>query len=467
MRNVFRAFACLLLALAVVPPAAAAELPAAAREAIDHKVAEVLKATGAPSASLAVVKDGAIVYAKAYGAARLGPPPLAAAPTMRYSIGSISKQFTATAILLLAEEGRVSLDDRVVRWLPSLTRAKDVTVRELLSMTSGYQDFWPQDYVMPPMRKAVTAEAILDGWAKKPLDFEPGTKWQYSNTNYVAAGVIAEKVAGQPLLDFLRARVFGPLGMASVTDTDAAPLGASDPAGYVRYAVGPARPAPKEGPGWMFAAGELAMTATDLATWDISLLRGTVLSPASMRELTRDVRLASGAATRYGLGMNVAIVDGRRVLSHGGEVSGFTAANEVYPDDAAAVCVLVNLDATGASSMIAKKVREVLFSSAGDGREEATAQAKAIFEGLRKGKIDRALFTDDANAYFDAQALRDFESSLGPLGAPTSFTQTQQGLRGGMTRRRFRIEAGKRKLDLTTFTTPEGKLEQYMVAAAE
>jgi hypothetical protein len=165
--------------------------------------------------------------------------------------------------------------------------------------------------------------------------------------------------------------------------------------------------------------------------------------------------------------MNVAVVDERRVLSHGGEVSGFTATNEVYPDDAAAVCVLVNLDATGASSTIAKKVREVLFSSAGDGREEATAQAKAIFEGLQKGKIDRALFTDSANAYFDAEAMRDFESSLGPLGTPTSFTQTAQGLRGGMTRRRFRIEAGKRKLDLTTFTTPEGKLEQYMVAAAE
>ena len=275
MRIALRALACLLLALAVAAPLEAAELPAAARETIDRKVADVLKETGAPSASLAVVRDGAIVYAKAYGTARLGPPPLAAASAMRYSIGSISKQFTAAALLLLAEEGRVSLDDRVVRWLPALTRAKDVTVRELLSMTSGYQDFWPQDYVMPPMRKAVTAEAILDGWARKPLDFEPGTKWQYSNTNYVAAGVIFEKASGRPLLEFLRDRVFGPLGMASVTDTDAAPLGPSDPAGYVRYALGPARPAPKEGPGWMFAAGELAMTATDLATWDVSVLKGT------------------------------------------------------------------------------------------------------------------------------------------------------------------------------------------------
>lgn len=467
MRTVLRVPAFLALSLVLAEaPLVAAELDAGARAEIDRNVTAVLEETGAPGASIAVVKDGAIVYAKAYGAARLGSPARAAAPDMRYSIGSISKQFTAAAILLLAEEGKVSLDDRVVRWLPSLTRAKDVTVRELLSMTSGYQDFWPQDYVMPPMLRPVTAEAILDGWAKKPLDFEPGTKWQYSNTNYVAAGVIVEKAAGRPLLDFLKARVFEPLGMASVTDTDAAPLGPGDPQGYVRYALGPPRPAPKEGKGWMFAAGELAMTASDLARWDLSLIGRTVLAPASYRELESEVRLASGAGTRYGLGMSVAIVDGRRVLSHGGEVSGFTATNEVYPDDAAAVCALVNLDATDASSRIVRKVREALFSSAGDGREEATAQAKRIFEGLQAGRIDRGLFTANANAYFDSQALADFASSLRPLGAPKSFTQTQQGLRGGMTRRRFRVSFEKKTLEVT-YAMPGGALEQYMVAAAE
>ncbi len=307
----------------------------------------------------------------------------------------------------------------------------------------------------------------MELWACKPLDFEPGTKWQYSNTNYVAAGVVVEKASGMPLLDFLRARVFGPLGMASVMDADAAPLGGGDPQGYVRYAAGPPRPAPAVGAGWMFAAGELAMTASDLAAWDVALAKGTVLGPAATREMTRDVLLASGAGTRYGLGVNVAVVDGRRVVSHGGEVSGFTAANEVYPDDGAAVCALVNLDATGAAPAIVRKIRDVLFSAAGDGREEATAQAKKIFEGLQKGTIDRSLFTANANAYFDATALADFAGSLGPLGTPRKFEQTQQGLRGGMTRRRYRITFEKRNFDLTTFTEPDGKLEQYLVAVAE
>src|SRR5213075_3328099 len=137
-------------------------------------------------------------------------PKTPATPAMRYSVGSISKQFTAAALLMLAEEGKLSLDDKVVRWLPELTRANEVTIRELLSRTSGYQDFWPQDYVMPNMLHPVTAQKILDTWAKKPLDFEPGTKWQYSNTNFVIAGVIIEKASGKPLFDFLQEKIFTP-----------------------------------------------------------------------------------------------------------------------------------------------------------------------------------------------------------------------------------------------------------------
>src|SRR5436309_12700434 len=166
----------LALLLLVAAPLAAQDL---ARD-VDKAVADVLAKTGAPSASIAVVKDGKIAYVHAYGSARLDPP-MAATPEMRYSIGSVSKQFTATAVLMLAEEGKLSLDDRVVRWLPELTRAQDVTIRQLLSMTSGYQDFWPQDYVMPGMLEPATPRQIAETWARKPLDFEPGTKWQYSN----------------------------------------------------------------------------------------------------------------------------------------------------------------------------------------------------------------------------------------------------------------------------------------------
>ena len=114
------------------------------------------------------------------------------------SIGSISKQFTAAAILLLAEQGKVSLDDPVSKFVPNLTRGDKVTIRQLLSHTSGYQDYWPQDYVPPFMLQPVTADKILDLWARKALDFDPGTQWQYSNTNFVIAGLIVEKASGEP-----------------------------------------------------------------------------------------------------------------------------------------------------------------------------------------------------------------------------------------------------------------------------
>ena len=163
---------------ATLPVGAQSALEAGIAARVDDAVQSVLARSGAPSASIAIVQGGSITYAKAFGAARVGTPPMAATPTMRYSIGSISKQFTSVALLLLAEEGRLSLDDRVSKWFPELTRAGDITIRQLLSMTSGYQDYWPQDYVMPDMLKDVTPAGIMRGWAQKPLDFEPGTRWQ-------------------------------------------------------------------------------------------------------------------------------------------------------------------------------------------------------------------------------------------------------------------------------------------------
>ncbi|MDP9362017.1 MAG: beta-lactamase family protein [Acidobacteriota bacterium] len=464
--RIVKTFSAFFAAFVLATALPAQELPAEMRASIDKTATDILAKTGTPSASVAVVRDGKIVYTHAYGIANLETK-TPASPQMRYSIGSISKQFTAAVLLMLAEEGKLSLDDKVIRWLPELTRAGDVTIRQILSMTSGYQDFWPQDYVMPMMLQPVTAPEIVTGWAKKPLDFEPGAKWQYSNTNYVIAGMIAEKVAGMPLIDFLSKHVFMPLHMTSVTNTDIGPLGADDPMRYLRYALGPLRPAPKEGRGWMFAAGELAMTAHDLALWDISMIDQTILKPESYRALETEVEMSNGVGTHYGLGVSVGMNEGRRVLSHGGEVSGFTARNEVYPDDRVAIAVLTNMDATGASEQIASSIARTLFASTDPATPKTTEQMRKIFDELQHGRIDRSLFTSNASAYFDEQAVKDFAASLAPLGTPQEFVQSAQSLRGGMTLRRYRIKFPNKTLRLTTFIMPDGKIEQYQIAAAE
>jgi D-alanyl-D-alanine carboxypeptidase len=445
---------------------AQADLSPELKEKIDKLATDTLMHSSVPSASIAVVRDGKIVYLKAYGSARLEPQ-TPATPNMRYSIGSISKQFTAAAMLLLQEQGKLSLDDKVGKFIPDLTRANEVTIRQLLSHTSGYQDYWPQDYVMPMMLQPVTSAKILDMWARKPLDFDPGTKWQYSNTNYVIAGVIIEKVSGKPLLQFMKEKIFAPLGMASVANIDEKKLGDTDPVGYMRYALGPLRVAPKEGPGWLFAAGELAMTAEDLAKWNISIMDQKLLRPASYRELEREAQLNNGLGTRYGLGVSLATEAGHRAVSHGGEVSGFVSESIVFPDERVSVVALTNQDASSAAGDIAHGVVPFLFEQNDPATPAKLEQAKKIFDGLQHGTIDRSLFSDNANAYFSEQALKDFATGLAPLGTPKGFVQVRQGLRGGMTLRVYLVRFDKQTLRAWTYELPNGKLEQYQIAVQE
>ena len=166
---------------------------------------------------------------------------------MAYPIGSISKQFTASAILLLAEEGKLSLDDTVSKFFPELTRATEVTIRELLSHTSGYEDYAPQDYTIPLWTKAGDPLDLVHLWAEKPLDFDPGTQWQYSNTNFVLAALIVQKASGMPFAKFLSTRVLAPAGIKDVLNlnTDQARV---QPTGYMRNALAPLAPRDARGP---------------------------------------------------------------------------------------------------------------------------------------------------------------------------------------------------------------------------
>jgi CubicO group peptidase (beta-lactamase class C family) len=486
----------LAASLLCAPLAQSQQLSADVREQVDVAAKAAVAKSGVPSASLAIVKDGAIAYTQAYGNAKLEPP-TPARPDMRYSIGSISKQFTAVAILMLQDEGKLSVDDKIGKWLPDLTRANDITIREVLSHTSGYQDFWPEDYVMTTMMQPATPQHILDVWAKKPLDFEPGTQWQYSNTNYVIAGRIVEIVTKQDLFAFLQKRVFTPLKMESVMNQDFQRLADTDAEGYYRHALGPLRPAPKEGFGWMFAAGELAMTAHDLAVWDIALMNNDarVLSAKGWHDLEEEVKLKDGKGTNYALGVQVAVMRGQRAIYHSGEVSGFVAMNIVFPDLHGAICVLTNLDASGGAGAVARDAARIVFSQlkppaapaaaaapapaaappaakpaepAPDAKTAATTeQARQVFVALQSGKIDRTLFTQLTNDYFTQQALDDYATSLRPLGAPTSFTELASELRGGMTFHVYKVEfAGGKSVTVTTYIEPDGKIEQYLVDPA-
>jgi D-alanyl-D-alanine carboxypeptidase len=453
-------------ALVMLRPANAAEqaLTAEQRVVVDAAVNAALVRTGVPSASVALVRGGAVVHAEAYGWAQLEPKREADA-NMRYAIGSVSKQFTATALLMLQEQGALSVDDAAGKYLQGLGPAEGVTIRSLLSHTSGVRDYWPQDYARPEMLTLVNPRDIVARWADQPLDFPTGTAQRYSNTGYTVAGLIAEEAAREPLFQFLRARIFTPLGMASAYDFDAAPLPPGDATGYTRYALAVPRRAAKEGRGWLFAAGGLAMTAADLARWDIALIDHRLLSPASYRDLTTEVLLANGAGTGYALGLGVTLQSGRRVLEHVGEVGGFTAANVIYPDDGAAVVVLTNEDGANAAEEIADTLGKLMFVEDSPADATAAAAARRMFMGLQQGRIDPTLLTDNARSYFKPPALADFRASLGPLGSPAPFMLLRTSLRGGLITRAYDTTCGHRKLRVIERSEPGGLVEQFTVNA--
>jgi len=450
----------------VATSAAAQQLPPAQVAAIDQLVAKTLAETGVPSAEIAVVRNGKLVLNKAYGKANEGLP---ANPTLPYQIASNSKQFTAMALMLLEDEGKLKLDDHVSKYIPGISGGDRITLRQLLSHTSGLQDFWPQDYSFEDMESATTPQHIVDKWAKKPLDFEPGTRWQYSNTGYVVAGMIAEKVSGQSLLTYLRRKIFDPLRMKSVLDQDDTNTPAF-PAGYKRNALGPVRVARQPGRGWLYAAGELSMNAADLAKWDIARMNRALIPASDWIEQEKAVIRADGRTNGYGLGVFNVYGRERHIINHGGEAVGFLTQNTIYPDTRDAIIVFTNADFSGATGTLTQGIEKIVLNSpepALSGEGDRLAEARTVYDALVGGTIDRSKFTQNLNYYFDQTVLGDFKSSLGSLGAPTSIEPGgPPRLRGGFVNRNFTIHyAGHPDLTLVTYAEPgaSGRWEQFLI----
>ena len=431
--------------------------------AVDAAANQTLRLTGVPAASVAIVQNDKVTYTQAYGLARITPP-LPAKPGMVFAIGSISKQFTVAGIMFLVQEGKLSLDDKVAKYLPQLTQANDITVRELLSHTAGYQDFWPEDYSPVAFRKPTTPLAIAEKWGEKKLDFPPGTAWQYSNTGFCIAALIAEKAAGEPFFQLLQQRIFTPLHMTSVVDYNAFGIPPGGPTGYERYAFSPPRPAPLDRPGWSFGSGELGMTAHDLALWDISLIKRSLLAPASYDAMEAETKLNNGKGTGYGLGIDVGTKGGHRFFEHSGEETGFVSENIVYPDDHEAVVVLTNQDASRAARVIAEQISRIEFNinPAAPGDKHA-ALILAMLDDLSHGHVDMARLNANAQSYFNPAVVKDYENSLAPLGTPLAVHERVHEDRGGMVFRAWNVSYPARDVTITTYELPDGRLGQFLI----
>jgi CubicO group peptidase (beta-lactamase class C family) len=466
-----RSLVCIVLTLACAAPAMAQLTPETVRQ-VDAIANLVLADTAEPSVSLAIVRDGKVAYAQAYGLARLEPR-LPATPQMRYKIGSNSKEFLGAAVLLLAEEGKLSLDDKVARYFPQLTGARDITLRQLLSHTAGYSDYYPLDYVAPFMAIDTTPQAIMAKWGRQPLNFTPDQRWEYSNTNYVIAAQMAEQASGQSLTEIVRSRITDKLGMRSAIDINSSAWSDADPLGYQRYASGPLRPAIPEGRNWAYAAGQLAMSASDLALWDIALLQGKLLKPTSQSQLLAEARLSDGSGTGYALGLMVdRSPEGHTRWHHSGGMSGFISFNRMYPDDGLALVVLTNGPGQAAGKTV-DQLEKILLAlpkpaaavpAAPASTSIASLEAvRTLFAQLQAGQPDRKLMSSDLNSYFTDTAVADFAASLQPLGPLQQLSESRSEERGGMVSRGYRATAGGKQVRINTYFRPDGLLDQFLV----
>jgi CubicO group peptidase (beta-lactamase class C family) len=274
---------------------------------LDGYLASQLSAKPFVGISVAVVQNGKITFCKGYGYASKETNKLVDTDT-RFAVASITKEFTAACILLLAEDGKLSIHDPVAKYVSDLTRAQDVQVLDLMNMVSGYRDFYPLDFLTREMTRPTTPDAVINEYAKQPLDFEPGARWSYSNTNYSILGRMIEKVSGKSYEDFLQERILQPLGMTH-TGFEPDPARTGTAQGYTSFGVFDPEPAPREPPGWMFSAGGLYSTPSDLVTWDLALMNGKVLKSELYRIMTTSRLLNNAVATGYGCGLGVKEVD--------------------------------------------------------------------------------------------------------------------------------------------------------------
>jgi CubicO group peptidase (beta-lactamase class C family) len=320
-----------------------------------------------------VAQDGKVLLDKGYGFANLEWQ-VPNTPTTKFRLGSITKQFTAASILLLEERGKLKVEDPVKKYMPDAPAAWDkVTIFHVLTHTSGIPSFTSFPEFRSKEAQAMTPQQLVDWFRDKPLEFEPGTKWNYSNSGYVLLGYLIEKISGQSYIDFLQQNIFTPLGMKDSGYDSNSTVIAHRAAGYAPGKDGP------ENAGFVhmsipFSAGALYSTTEDLLRWEQGLFGGKVLKPESLAKMTTPFK------QDYAFGLAVFTRNGHKVITHDGGIEGFNTSLAYYPDDKLVVAVLANLNGqapgqlTGRLAQVVHGEKVVLDAE----RKEITVSPKVL-----------------------------------------------------------------------------------------
>lgn len=413
-----------------------------------------------PGVSLAVVKDGKPIIVKGFGSANVEHQ-VPVKPETVFQSGSVGKQFTAMAVMMLVEEGKIGLDEKISKYLGEVPEGwANVTVRHLLTHTGGLTDY-PQDF---DFRKDYTEDELLKRAKEVPTAFAPGEKWDYSNLGFVTLGIIIHKVSGKFYGDFLKERVFGPLGMTTARIISEADIVPNRAAGY-RLRNGELKNQEWVSPSLNTTAdGALYLTALDMIRWDEALTNGKLISKASYDAMWSPVKLNDGRTHPYGFGWGVRSVNGKRVIEHGGAWQGFKAHIARFPDSKLTVIVFANLAqanqsrlANGVAAIIDPELKPKPIT---DADPALTAGTKELLQAVLDGKADMNRFTPEMQKAI-AQSndrLAAFVKTLGPI---QRFELMERDVSGDVTHYRYRVEYSAMSLYLAMAVNQDGKISGF------
>lgn len=363
LRSHVPAALALLASSLAVAPVASQRTPAASSEIarrLDSAAVAWLATGGSPSVSIAVLRRTDTLLLRAYGIANLEWD-VPATPATVYRVGSVTKQFTAALVMQLVDSGRVRLDDSIGAPLPSLpARWRPVTVRQLLNHTSGIPSYTGSPIGRRRLVEDLPPDSIVLATAGDTLDFAPGTRWSYDNTGYLLLGMLLEKVTGKPYETLLEERLFRPAGLVETRYCHTDPVLKRRAAGYYRTTDGVFHNAPWLSMTQPFSAGAICSTARDLARWNRALHGGRVVSAAAYRAMTTPEGGALRAPVRYGYGLIADTLAGTPIVTHGGAIHGFMAANAWFPAESLSVTVLANANNVVPDALMRTLARIVL-----------------------------------------------------------------------------------------------------------
>jgi len=454
--------------------------PAIQSQSVDDYLAQEMKAQHIPGLALGVYRNGEIVKAQGYGLANveLNVP---VKPETIFQSGSVGKQFAATAVMMLVEEGKVGLDDAITKYFPGAPDTwNNIKVRNLLSHTSGLAEYESDERTGPSgpfyLRLDFTEDELLKKAEALPFDFQPGEKWSYRNTNYLLLGFLIRKVTGEFYGDYLHERIFKPLGMNATRIISEADIIPNRAAGY-QLVKGELKNQDWVSPTFNSTAdGALYFTVLDLAKWDAALYTEKLVKKSSLDQMWTVAKLNDGKPNKsnYGFAWTIDQMNGHRVIEHGGAWQGFTTYIARYVDDKLTVVVLTNLDSANSNpGRIAHHVAGLYVPALmppelkpiEDKEPQVTAFFREVLQKIAEEKADPEWFTPDRRKEFFPDRIKALGEFVKSLGALKSLDLVERKQEDGLPAYTYRAAFSDRTMLLRLTLSPDGKIAGMRLAS--